>query len=107
MPAHSHQFFEMVYFESGTGVHWIAEKGFKIRPGDIHCIRPGEVHDLRQVGTAKGWIVLFQPNFLTTINTDAQSVPWTFQPLLQPFLPVRKNSSTGKSSTETSIAVKD
>jgi hypothetical protein len=62
---------------------------------------------LRQIGTAKGWIVLFQPNFLSTVNNESESVPWTFQPLLQPFLPVRKALRNAGSTAEISIAIKD
>jgi AraC family transcriptional regulator, transcriptional activator of pobA len=86
LSAHSHNFFELVYFDSGTGVHTVGSRRIMIKTGEVHFIKPGEIHDLRKLGSATGWIVLFQPECLNLAVNLPDKNAWTFQPLLRPFL---------------------
>src|ERR1700745_597240 len=48
--AHKHNFFELVYIASGTGVQCINENQFNYQPGHLFLITPDDCHSF-QIGT--------------------------------------------------------
>ena len=68
---HVHQYFEIVYIESGNGVHGIGEHLVPAAAGDIFLIAPGEVHDTHGLENASKWVVAFGADSLNAAHTDA------------------------------------
>jgi AraC-like DNA-binding protein/quercetin dioxygenase-like cupin family protein len=71
-PAHTHRFFELVYVDSGTGVHRTGELEFSVDAGDVIVIAPGEVHDPRGLATVEGYVLLFGAAAVDSRLTDAE-----------------------------------
>lgn len=55
---HSHDFWELLVIQRGTGVHVFRDREYPIRPGSIFAIAPGEVHSIN------GYDHLTQLNFM-------------------------------------------
>ena len=70
-PAHTHRFFELVYVDSGRGVHVTGAEEFAIGPGDVMIIAPGEVHDPAGLSTIEGYVLLFGAAAIDPRLTDA------------------------------------
>ena len=58
-PAHSHRFFELIYVDSGTGVHRTGEVEYAVEAGDVMVISPGESHDPEGLASVVGYVLLF------------------------------------------------
>jgi len=63
---HRHEFVELVWLSSGSGIHTIDTSQFPARPRTLHIIAPGQVHFWTpgDVGL-DGTLVLFREDFLT------------------------------------------
>ena len=61
---HSHDFFELVFVESGTGMHKIKNKKFNVEPGDVFIINPDEVHYYYNSVNLKIVNILIKPSLL-------------------------------------------
>jgi AraC-like DNA-binding protein/mannose-6-phosphate isomerase-like protein (cupin superfamily) len=87
MAAHSHQFLEVVFFETGGGTHQIGARSHGIEAGHVHCVPLGEVHDLGDIGDATGWIALFSPDAVHSEHRGGIGdwFAWTLHPLLRVF----------------------
>lgn len=42
--AHVHNFFEIIWFKEGEGVHYVDFNEYPVVPGSLFCISPGQVH---------------------------------------------------------------
>lgn len=62
--AHVHQFFELLFVESGSGVHQLSDRISPVRDGDLIAIGPGELHDGRGLHIEQGWMLLFEAEAL-------------------------------------------
>ena len=58
-PAHSHRFFELIYVDSGVGVHRTGTVEYAVGAGDLLVISPGETHDPRGLLGVTGYVLLF------------------------------------------------
>jgi AraC-like DNA-binding protein len=72
---HQHEFFELVYVLSGSGVHCIGTTNYPIHAGDVYVISPDEPHAYHPVDGSELRIinVLFMPGILdeSMLNSPA------------------------------------
>ncbi len=61
---HAHPFDEILLFNQGGGVHWIAGTPYPVRGASIHFIRVGTKHQLSRDRKAEGGTVLFLRDYL-------------------------------------------
>lgn len=61
---HRHQFFEMIYIESGTGTHWFGHQRVNVTAGDLFAIAPNDIHDSEGLTQCYGWMIVFEANGL-------------------------------------------
>ena len=64
---HKHEFVEIVYILSGSAIHTVGEKQYRVNCGDVTVINPGIPHKFTSVGDAEGDFVtydlMFSPKF--------------------------------------------
>ena len=68
---HSHRFFEIIYIDSGSGVHRLGDVEAPAQAGDVFIISPGETHDPRGLSTVRGYVLLFSAQAIDPHLTDA------------------------------------
>ena len=56
---HRHNYYELLFFIKGGGVHTIDFMEFPIKDHSIHFVSPGQVHQLRREENAFGNIIIF------------------------------------------------
>lgn len=64
---HRHDYFEVVFVQSGNGYHNIDFKRFDISAGNIYIIYPGQVH-LMNRGDAEGLLIQFRKDIFEYIH---------------------------------------
>jgi len=88
MGVHGHTFFELIYFDRGSGIHVLGGARSKAQEGSLFVICPGELHDCSNVGGAEGWVLLFTR---AALEQHAESLAFSRDwlpkhPLFDPFL---------------------
>ncbi|MBD3243031.1 MAG: helix-turn-helix domain-containing protein [Chitinivibrionales bacterium] len=85
---HAHDFVELVYVRSGSGLHWHNTLRHSVYAGDCYVILPGDEHTYRS--TSKLWItnVLFYPEILEPYRETLLACPgfrrfFTTEPLFR------------------------
>ncbi len=71
---HSHSFYHLVYFTSGSGHHTIDFKTFPVQPGSMYFMRPGQVHNWQFEGVVDGYIVNFSPTYFDQLLISSHFV---------------------------------
>ena len=56
---HSHNFYLLVFFTKGTGLHMIDFDQFEIKSGSFYILKPGQVHSWQLSKDIDGYIVFF------------------------------------------------
>lgn len=56
---HRHNFYLLVLFTKGTGVHTIDFDTFKINPGSLFVIQPGQIHNWSLSSDIEGYIIFY------------------------------------------------
>ena len=79
--AHSHPFYELVFFESGLLNHMWEGKRSILIAGDLFCIRPGEIHLYNCSEDAKLYNCLFFPD---AIPSGIEGLPGIREMLTDP-----------------------
>ncbi|OYD41789.1 AraC family transcriptional regulator [Sphingobacterium cellulitidis] len=64
---HRHNFYQMLLFLSGAGMHEIDFKQYKIVPGQVYFTGPGQVHSWMFEGEMKGYIVNFDIDYFKSL----------------------------------------
>jgi AraC family transcriptional regulator, transcriptional activator of pobA len=82
---HSHEFFEIVVFDSGGGYHRVSGVAEEIRAGQVWMLPPGTPHDLGDLGDATGWVVVLGAEQLGLAAAADVAQPWLAHPLVVPF----------------------
>ncbi len=85
---HRHDFVEMVYVRSGSGLHWHQGRRHSIYAGDCYVILPGEEHTYRSTSRLSITNVLFYPEVLQPYRDTLLSIPgfrrfFTTEPLFR------------------------
>lgn len=65
---HRHNFFEILWFTSGNGNHYIDFQSYPLKKNLIYFLTPGQVHSLP--GNATGHILVFSPDFFHNLQED-------------------------------------
>ena len=52
--AHVHSFYEILWFQEGTGVHTVDFNDYEVKPGTIFFLAPGQVHHFDRKEGYKG-----------------------------------------------------
>jgi AraC-like DNA-binding protein len=68
--AHRHSYFELLFFETGSGKHMIDFDIYDIRQKSIHFVSAGQVHALSRSKDTKGFVIAFSREFLFLNGTD-------------------------------------
>ncbi len=71
--SHVHHYFEIVYIESGAGLHGINHIFTPATAGDVFLITPGAVHDPSGLAAACKWVIAFSLDALDPVKTDAEA----------------------------------
>jgi len=86
MAAHSHDFLEIIYFESGGGQYQLENRIWDVASGDLFLTAPYETHDARKLTTAQGWVILFTAASVNLTGLEPSSyLRWISSPLFSPF----------------------
>lgn len=56
---HAHNFYLMVFFTQGTGIHAVDFDQFEITPGSFYLLKPGQVHSWKLSEDIDGYIVFY------------------------------------------------
>ena len=71
---HRHNFYQMVLFLSGSGMHEIDFKQYAIEAGQVYCMGPGQVHSWMFHGDMTGYIVNFDIDYFKSLLVQADYV---------------------------------
>ncbi|ADV43008.1 AraC family transcriptional regulator [Bacteroides helcogenes] len=63
--AHIHSFYQIIWFQHGTGVHYVDFKEYPITDNTLFFISPGQIHYFDENNDAKGVIIHFNESFLS------------------------------------------
>lgn len=71
---HRHDFYSVIIFEKGAGVHVIDFVNYHIQPNRIFLINYGQVHSWIKLKEAKGYIINFTKEFYNLIYTGNNKI---------------------------------
>ena len=61
---HEHDFYELIFVQSGSGLHFYREHRYEISAGDIFLILPGQTHSYQSMEALTIANLIFQPSIL-------------------------------------------
>ena len=61
---HAHNFYEIIWFIEGTGLHEINFKNYNVNPGTMFFISPNQLHCTKNLVDHKGYVISFSDDFL-------------------------------------------
>lgn len=67
---HRHDFYELMFFEAGSGFHTIDFKKYPVEQGAVFFLSPGQVHMLELDSEPVGTYVTFDEEFLLAFSHD-------------------------------------
>lgn len=82
---HAHDFFEIVVFDRGGGVHVVEGQAVPVVAGQAWLLRPQTTHDLVGLGDAEGWLLIAGAEALGVPVLPTTGAPWPDQVLLRGF----------------------
>ncbi|MCE3229871.1 MAG: transcriptional regulator, AraC family [Bacteroidetes bacterium] len=71
---HRHDYYEIMFFEKGSGEHIIDFHSHKIASHSAHFVLPGQVHKLKRGKNSNGYALLFSEDLLLKSNNDNSSL---------------------------------
>jgi AraC-like DNA-binding protein len=71
---HRHDYYEIVFFETGSGEHVIDFQSHKISSCSAHFVLPGQVHKLQRGKDSNGFALLFSEELLLKSNNNSSSL---------------------------------
>ncbi|WP_025761766.1 AraC family transcriptional regulator [Dyadobacter tibetensis] len=78
---HGHKdYLEMIYLTEGAGKHHIDFHTFEVKPHSLFFVLPGQIHSWELQEIPKGFVMMFQKDFLL----DTKLYDWLFQKFPQP-----------------------
>lgn len=69
---HRHTFYEIVYLLRGGGAHVLDSAAEELRPPQLAVITPGQVHRWHDATRLRGWVLLFNEDFLLDHPEDRE-----------------------------------
>jgi AraC-like DNA-binding protein len=86
MPAHSHEFLEIIYFDLAGGQYQHENRIWDVEPGDLFLTAPYETHDASKLSEAQGWVILFTAATVNLTGLESSSyLQWIDSPIFLPF----------------------
>ncbi|WP_149304315.1 helix-turn-helix domain-containing protein [Pareuzebyella sediminis] len=64
-PHRHNKYLELVYFTEGSGIHYMDDKGYAIRPPQIFVVKKDEIHHWHIDSEPRGYVVILKECFLT------------------------------------------
>lgn len=61
---HRHDYYTILFFEKGNGIHVVDFMKYKIEDNSIYFILPGQMHQVILTAEPKGWVMTFTEDFL-------------------------------------------
>lgn len=61
---HRHDYYTILFFEKGNGIHVVDFMKYKIEDNSIYFILPGQMHQVILTAEPKGWVMTFTEEFL-------------------------------------------
>ena len=68
---HVHTFYEILWFQEGTGSHFVDFQEYPIRPGTIFFLTPGQVHHFDGSDAYKGLAIKLCTDFMQSRGEDS------------------------------------
>ncbi|WP_461051841.1 helix-turn-helix domain-containing protein [Spirosoma arcticum] len=69
---HRHGFFELIFIETGSGIHTVDFVDYPIQNSTLFLISPGQVHTLQQGQIDSGFILIFDRDYVMQQPQDAE-----------------------------------
>lgn len=73
-PPHRHNYYTIIWVKKGTGVHTIDFRMYDVKADTIYFLTPEQVHDLQLEKGAKGYVLLFTPDFTSDYGLSLQFI---------------------------------
>lgn len=86
---HRHDFYLVVFFTSGVGIHEVDFVRHEVKPGCCYALNPGQIHHWKLSADTDGFVFFHSADFSQTANLDGGG----FTPETFPFFYSRQNSS--------------
>ncbi|MCE5332807.1 MAG: AraC family transcriptional regulator [Bacteroidales bacterium] len=67
---HRHDYYTIIFFEQGQGVHFVDFTEYQIEDNSIYFILPDQMHQVKLSEEPRGWVIIFTEEFLI-----ANSIP--------------------------------
>ncbi len=71
---HQHNFYQFLFFESGSGKHTIDGKEYEVKSKTIHFISPNHIHHLKLKPNAKGFVCMFKEELFFVHNESSKFI---------------------------------
>lgn len=68
---HNHNYYHLVFFTEGSGMHTIDFEQFPVKEGMIYFMRPGQVHQWKFQNKYDGYVINFSANFFDWIGINS------------------------------------
>ena len=91
---HRHNYYEIFFFEKGSGLHMIDFNEFEIESQHIHLISPGQIHYMHRAPDTKGWVLKFTSEFFLSNLSDKdmlQQIPFLNNKVTKPLIKPEKD----------------
>ncbi len=69
---HRHSFYELIYIETGTGVHTVDFVDYPIQNHTLYLLSPGQVHSLQKGHIDAGFVLIFDRDYMIPNPPDNQ-----------------------------------
>ena len=91
---HRHNYYEVFFFEKGSGLHMIDFNEFEIESQHVHLISPGQIHYMHRAPDTKGWVLKFTSEFFLSNLSDKdmlQQIPFLNNKVTKPLIKPEKD----------------
>jgi AraC family transcriptional regulator, transcriptional activator of pobA len=73
-PPHRHNYYTIIWVKKGKGIHLIDFRKYEVEPDTIYFLTPEQVHDLQLEKGARGYVLLFTPDFTMEYGLSLQFI---------------------------------
>ncbi len=73
-PPHRHNYYTIIWVRKGKGTHFIDFRKYEVKDDTIYFLTPEQVHDLQLEDGARGYVLLFTPDFTMEYGLSLQFI---------------------------------
>jgi len=73
-PPHRHNYYTIIWVKKGKGTHHIDFRKYDVKADTIYFLTPEQVHDLQLEKGARGYVLLFTPDFTMEYGLSLQFI---------------------------------